>query len=59
MEVATGQEGEADTANKDVRTAELPPLWMWKMGCGEGLLPYARLWGGHDGRCHGRGHEMR
>ena len=42
MEVATGQEGEADTANKDVRTAELPPLWMWKMGCGEGLLPCVR-----------------
>ena len=46
MEVAAEQGGESDAVDKAAVTAELPPLWMWATGCGEGLPPLTRPWGG-------------
>ena len=42
LDKAAGQEGEATAMDEVTGAAELPPLWMWAMGCGEGLQRWIR-----------------
>ena len=49
VDEATGQGGEAAVMDTAAGTTELPLLWTWAIGCGEGLLPWTRPWGGQGG----------
>ena len=45
MDKAAGQGEGAVIMDMTAGIAELPPLWMWALGCGDGSLPWVRLWG--------------
>ena len=51
IDEAAGQGGEAFAVDDAIGMTELPLLWSWAMGCGEGLLPWTTPWGGKGGRC--------
>ena len=46
VDEAVGRGREAAAVDAVARTAELPLLWTWAIGCGEGSLPWTRPWGG-------------
>ena len=46
MDEAAQRGGKASVVDKAAGMVELPPLWTWTMGCGEGLPSWTRPWGG-------------